>query len=347
MNNYLISEISSVVIHHVGNKLNDDGIVFSKTETHFDKQLKDILISYFVKPFKSKEYYNFTHNSDLNLNEVFFYVSKIFESPDSIFDESINIVKHLYDCSKHPKIKGGEFYVIYFKDCVFEGQTIDAIGLFKSENKDTFLKVRPINDNFQIEINEGINISNLDKGCLIFNTAREKGFVVSVVDKVNKGDDTIYWFENFLKLTPRKDNYNSTQDILSLCKKFITKELPQQFEISKADQVSFLNKSLDFFKEKDSFDMDEFTNEVMEQPQFIEQFNKYKNEYESKNNTVITENFTISNTALKKQVRSFKRVIKLDKNFDIYIHGNKDMIERGVDVNTGRKYYKIYYEIEV
>jgi hypothetical protein len=38
-------------------------------------------------------------------------------------------------------------------------------------------------------------------------------------------------------------------------------------------------------------------------------------------------------------------VLKLDKNFHIYIHGGRDMIERGVD-ESGRKYYKIYYNEE-
>jgi hypothetical protein len=35
----------------------------------------------------------------------------------------------------------------------------------------------------------------------------------------------------------------------------------------------------------------------------------------------------------------------LGENFDIYIHGNKEMIEKGVD-DDGRKYYKIYYNEE-
>lgn len=43
-------------------------------------------------------------------------------------------------------------------------------------------------------------------------------------------------------------------------------------------------------------------------------------------------------------MRSIKRVIKLDKNFDIYIHGNSELIERGED-NKG-KYYKVYYNEE-
>jgi len=345
MNNYLISEISKIAIHNVGNKLNDDGISFSKKNTSFDSSLKDILISYFVSPFKSNEYFNLYHNSDINLNEVFVYASKIFDKPNSLYDQSVNLAKHLYDCSTHPKIKGGEFYTVYFKDCVIEGETVDAIGLFKSESKDTFLKVKPTEEIYEIESDKGININKLDKGCLIFNTDREKGFVVAVVDNASKGDDAIYWVDNFLQLMQRQDDYHNTQNILSLCKKFITKELPQEFEVSKADQANFLNKSIQFFKNKDSFDMDEFANEVIEQPELIQRFHKYKSDYQEQSDVNIADSFTISDTAVKKQARVFKSVLKLDKNFHIYIHGNRELIEQGVE-KDGRKFYKIYYHKE-
>ena len=39
-------------------------------------------------------------------------------------------------------------------------------------------------------------------------------------------------------------------------------------------------------------------------------------------------------------------MLKLDKNFHIYIHGDKDLIEKGYDQTTGKKYYKIYYDEE-
>jgi hypothetical protein len=49
---------------------------------------------------------------------------------------------------------------------------------------------------------------------------------------------------------------------------------------------------------------------------------------------------------VKSQARVFKSVLKLDKDFHIYIHGDRNKIERGVDPDTGRKYYKIWYDQE-
>jgi hypothetical protein len=345
MSNYSVNDISKIAIHNVGNKVNDEGLYLSKKVAVFNSNLKNLLLSYFVSPFKSSEYFNLYHDSDLNLNEVYVYVAKIFEKPNSLFEQSVLIAKHLYNSSTHPNIKGGEFYTVFFKDCEFEGKVVEAIGLFKSESKDTFLKVNPTDEFYEIESDSGININKLDKGCLIFNTEKENGYVVSVVDNASRGQDAVYWVDSFLQLTQRQDNYHNTKNILSLYKKFVTKELPQEYEVSKADQADFLNKSIQFFKEKDSFDLQEFTHEVIQQPELIKRFNTFKEDYQNETETVIDDNFTISESAFKKQARVFKSVLKLDKNFHIYIHGNREMIEQGVD-KDGRKYYKIYYNEE-
>ena len=206
------------------------------------------------------------------------------------------------------------------------------------------LKVFPKGDGFEIESEKGININKLDKGCLIFNTEKGNGYVVAVFDNTNKGAEAQYWIDDFLHVRQRKDEYYNTQNILSLCKNFVTKELPNQFEVSKADQVDLLNKSVKFFKEKDTFDMDEFTNEVIVQPEVINSFNRYKSDYQKELDIEISDNFTISDTAVKKQARVFKSVIKLDKNFHIYVHGDRNLIEQGQDEKG--KFYKVYYQEE-
>ena len=67
--------------------------------------------------------------------------------------------------------------------------------------------------------------------------------------------------------------------------------------------------------------------------------------YRKENDIQLIDSFEISTQAVNKQARIFKSVLKLDKNFHIYIHGNRELIEQGIDEN-GRKYYKIYYERE-
>lgn len=339
------SRIISLGLHIVGSKFRDETNKLSNSILNIGTELNDLLNRYFISSFKSDEYFNFFHDIEIEMNEVYVCTSKIFENPSNLLAQSVHLTKHLYEQSTHPKIKGGEFYVVYFKDCIVDGDTVDAVGLFKSENKDTFLKVYPKGDGFEIESQKGININKLDKGCLIFNKEKESGYVVAVVDNTNKGADAKYWTDDFLHVKPRNDAYNHTKDILSMAKNFVLHELPQHFEVSKVDQVDLLNKSVEYFKKNESFNMNGFAHEVIEQKDIIEKFVQYKSDYEHAMEMSLMENFEISEAAVKKQARSIKSVIKLDKNFHIYVHGSQNLIEQGVE-EDGRKYYKIYYREE-
>ncbi|MDR1500909.1 MAG: nucleoid-associated protein [Prevotella sp.] len=337
INNYDI-QIDSLAIHWVGNKNNDDGIIISKGEIELKDEISSVLLKYFISPIKNDELYEFTHNSNIELNEVYNYVSKIFDNPKQLHKQSVLLAKFLYENSEHPNIKAGEFYIAYFSHCDIDNKNTDAVGIFKSENKDTFLEVRSDNTSFSIKSEQGININRLDKGCIIYNLNKENGYVVSIIDNTNKGNDAKYWINNFLHVIPQKDAYYNTQSILSFCKNFAKNELAQH---PKVDQADFLNKSIRFFKENDQFSLEKFTSEVIERPEIISSFNNYKTSFQENNDIEILESFTISESAVKKQIRSLKNVIKLDKNFDIHIYGNRNLIEQGIDEKG--KYYKVYY----
>ena len=339
-----MSVIKNMALHFVGNKQADDGVICSKGLLFTNDEMRNILHEYFLQVFLAEEQFHFIHETDLKYNEVYGMVSEIFDDPESLYINSIKLAKHLYEKSDHPKIKAGEFYVVHFTDCSIGGNHCDAIGLFKSENKDTFLRVRTSEEGLDLTPEQGINTKKLDKGCLIYNLERENGFLVTIVDNTNRSD-AHFWTDEFLHVFQKANEYFHTSTMLSMTKNFVTKALPQQFEVSKADQADLLNRSVTFFKEKDTFDMDEFTNEVMEQPAVIESFHKFKNDYTQRENIEIADNFEINGTAVKKQTRAFKSVIKLDKNFHIYIHGDRDLIEQGEDEKG--KYYKVYYNKEL
>lgn len=348
MYNTELTNIQRISIHRIGNKFNNEILELSSQPFLPIKEIEKKLKEYFFNSFKNGELYSFSHEIDRAMNELNVISSNIFENDniDSFHSNSINIAKFLFEKSNHPNIKNGELYVVLFDTCEVLGEYTQAIGLFKSETKDSFLKVckDDLNCKFNVESEQGVNINKLDKGCLIFNTEKEDGYIIAVVDNTNKGEDAKYWIDDFLHVRPRKDEYYNTHNVLSLCKNFVTKELPQQFYIQKADQADLLNRSVQFFKEKDSFDMEEFTNEIFAQPEVINSFNKYKENYEQDRDLEIADSFTISESAVKKQARAFKSVIKLDKNFHIYVHGNRNLIEQGEDEKG--KFYKVYYQEE-
>jgi hypothetical protein len=339
-----IEHIKKMAIHYVGNKSRGEGVKFSQVETDFQNAETSIL-QQAKNAFNFDQFYEFFYTHNISLNPLYSFVETLFSDNERLIEVSQSIVSHLYDQSTHAKVKSGELYVLYFKDCLVEDEITDAIGIFKSENKDSFLKVNPLPDSFEIESLQGTNINKLDKGCLIFNTNKENGYLVSVVDNTNKTNEAQYWINDFLHVRPRKDGFYNTQNAMSLCKKFISEELPNKFNISKTEQADYMNKSVDFFKEEKTFEIEDFSKKVIHDPEITESFKSYKNRFEKEQGFEIADNFSISETATKKQSRIFKSVLKLDKNFHIYIHGDKELIEKGID-EGGKKFYKIYYKEE-
>lgn len=335
---------SKIIVHKVGNKVHNENLFLSQHELRLDEEMKAMLESFFLSAFKSEEHFQFYSDSYLVNNPVYSSVTEIFEDKDRFVFESENIAKHLYSVAENPRVQGGELFVVYFEGEETEGGKIDSIGLFKTERRESFLKIHPReDDDYELEKDYGIGLGKLDKGAIIYNNSREDGYVLSVVDN-NKNGDLYYWFEDFLKVRQRNDDYFHTQETLAVYKDYITKQLPTEFEVSKADQADFLNRSLNFFKEKQQFDFQEFTNEVLEDQSVIESFLNFKTDYEQDMQVSISEEFPINEAAVKKQQRHFKSVIKLDKNFHIYVHGDRRMIETGQDEKG--KYYRLYFEEE-
>jgi hypothetical protein len=341
-------DLERLSIHKVGNASQEEALICSQEPLELkDEAISQLLLTYFIQPFtNSAEYFRFYHEADLQLNEIFQYCRRIFENRDNFHEQSVNIAKHLYKHSTHPKIKGGELYIAYFSKCLVDGEDVEAIGIFKSESRDTYLKVFLANDNYQVDYEDGININKLDKGCLIFNTEEENGYKVSVVDSISKQNEAVYWKDAFLQVQRREDSYHQTELAVNMCKKFINDKLPDQYEISRVDQVDLLNKSATYFKEKEQFDLDDFAQEVLGNPEAIQSFKEYKQTFQQEFQQEFPDEFDISSPAVKKQQKVFKSVVKLDRNFHIYIHGNREMIERGFDEATNLYYYKLMFETE-
>src|SRR5690606_17370531 len=100
------------------------------------------------------------------------------------------------------------------------------------------------------------------------------------------------------------------------------------------------------FKEKDTFDYEEFSDEVIGNEVAASSFKEMIRDYEAEFDTSIGETFEISQQAVKKQNSNYKSVLKLDKNFSVYVHGDRKLIENDYDEERGLNYYKLYYKEE-
>jgi len=340
------SNIERVSVHGVGNKTNEETLRLSKSllDTS-DVKVRELLSKFFLTPFSNPEFYSFTFsNEDFTLNPLFNFASQIFDNAKVFHKKSVDIARHLYELSVHPHIKSGDLFVAHFADVNIQGELTDAIGIFKSESRQAFLKLDSTLDEFSVQCESGINIEKLDKGCLIFNVEKDSGYRVCVIDKSNRAEAQ-YWKDSFLQLKPCSDDYFHTKEYMNITKNFVTEQLTEDFEVNRADQIDLLNRSVDYFKTHENFSRNEFEREVLQDTAIIKSFRSYDQTYREENRLDLEDRFEISMQAVRKQTRVFKSVLKLDKNFHIYIHGDRELIEQGVDPD-GRKYYKIYFKEE-
>lgn len=347
MIDYFDCKIERVSVHQVGNQANEENLVVSENPIEInDGELKEALLNYFVSHFSAHEFFQFAPiEGELNANPVYEAVTKILDDPNALHQQSIDLADRLYECQNHPNIKSGDFYVTVLTDIQLDGKRTDAVGLFKAETKDSFIKLHTNTNDFELSTDIGTRTSKLDKGCLVFNTDKSSGYKVCIIDKSNKITEAQYWKEEFLNAKPCNDDFHNTQTFMKVTKDFVTKQMPKQFEMDKTDQADLLNRSMDFFKSNQQFNDQHFGTEVFEDEQVINAFHRFKDEFQEEKEVELSQDFGISAPAVQKNQRVFKSVIKLDKNFHIYVHGDKKLIERGVD-EMGRKFYKVFYNEE-
>jgi hypothetical protein len=311
-------------------------------QNEFSPSEEEMLKSIFLKPFAAAtNTYQFTHNVDLDLN-VLHKMSVEINQNGQIGESYNGIISHLRTSSRHPNIKEGELFIIRFNDIFLGDKTIDGLGIFKVEKKDPFIETPDWTKEPTLLFKEGIGEKKLDKACLILFD--EDPFTILAYD--NNNSEAVYWKNDFIQLDFKKDHVNNTNHFLEMTKTYITDQMPEEFEVSKTDQIDLLNKSIKYFKEAENFDKGEFELSVFgQEEEAVKSFRFFDKQYQEDMDLELEDNFKIAVQSVKKQARIFKSVLKLDKNFHVYIHGNRELIERGQD-SDGRKYYKIYYENE-
>jgi hypothetical protein len=336
-------ELKKIITHHIGNKSRDEQLVLSSEETALEEQTKDLITKYFTGSLNAEEFYSFSQSDSTDVNEISTIASEIFANPDSFIEQSKEIARLLFEQSSHPKIKDGELSLALFSNMIVDNVRVDALGVFKSETTLPYIKLSQGKMNFTMIGDSGFDGRAADKGCLIFNGDQAMGFRL-IVDGSHSGEAR-YWRDDFLKITPVQDAFHQTAQAIKVTSGFIKDLLPEEFEINKADQIDLINRSLNYFKKNETFVKKDFEETILQDPEVIKSFRSFEQGFRNENNLEPIDEFDISRNALKKQTRFLKSVLKLDKNFHIYIHGNRELIQQGTEGN-GRKFYKIYFDKE-
>ncbi|MFD1292322.1 nucleoid-associated protein [Lutibacter holmesii] len=341
--------ISKFIIHKVGNKFNSATNIFSEDVITFDEESYELMKPFLLKSFGNvSESFRFNHHANIELNELNNYSSEIFTDNSSFVEISKHIVNHLFEQSNSAQIKTGDVIIALFEDIEYKDVVTQAIGIFKIENKINFFQTFMEKDSLDVFVQQGISTKKLDKGCLIINSSDAEGRVVLSVD--NNNYDAQYWLNNFLNVKYADDNNQHTQNYIEMCKDFSEEVIKEDYGVQ--EKSKFLAKTVDFFKENEDVNIEDFKEEVFEENEdFKPLFDDYKKQFEDLNDVLVRNQFAISDIVLKKQKQKIKTEIKLDTNIQIKLDidapdASGEYLEKGYDEDKKMKYYKVYFNEE-
>ena len=349
MINLYATQIESLSLHRVGNKQKGESILLSQKPQPLNDETAGLLKEYFFRPFREKEenYFHFSHEVDIEFNEVYKLISEIFSDPSMAHGISKKLGTHLFEQSNHPHIKSGEVYIAYLTDLMLDSEKVDAVGIFKSELKHDFLQFNEKDGNLDLLIKQGVSVNKLDKGCLVFNSDKEKGYKVLSID--SNRYDAKYWTEHFLGIEALTDENFYTKSYLKFCQGF-AKDVVLPAE-DKQQEVLFMNRAVNHFAKNDAFEESAFLNEVMENPELIPEFKHYKVEKGPRYSIEDVSNFNIANKAVSDTRKKIKNVIQLDTNIQIKLdfinpESAEKFVEKGWDEERQMYYYLVYFNKE-
>ncbi|EPF3807896.1 nucleoid-associated protein [Listeria monocytogenes] len=343
MPDFSYAKIMKLVVHFAGNKAREEGTeVSANVLADIGSEMNQTLASIFLEPFTKDEYYQFTHETDLDFNEVRTFAANMFVAEEEFLDESKKILEHLYSETTHPNIKSGDVWIFFIEGCVVDGDFTNGIGIFKVENKEVFLKNDFNGREFQIGYDKGITGTDLDKGCLIFNVDHDTGNKVLILDRLNRGD-SVYWKDKFLSIDKITDEKFYTEGFVEVCTDYI-----KQREESLLDKSNFVKATTEYLAGEETLNIAEFARTTIEKPEEITEFNTMVDTFERENNVRFPETFQLDEEKREKLSKKIRKTIKLGKNISVVVKDLEQLEEtdfvQGYDEEKGKNYMIVYYD---
>lgn len=327
------SQLTQYILHHVSDSPVFGDEVFERPEVLLEAAFTQLAFT----RMNYEQQYEFFHETDLGLNEVFTYVDKIFNTDGNFLEQSKNIATHLQSVSAHPNIKSGELFIGLFENCLWGSDMKRALAIVKIDEKEIFLDVK--NDASKMIVNgiDGINVKKNNHVCIIVDMGPDE--TPAVFMKTRKKEDLVYWQERFLKIKVADEKFHNTNLALTECRKIILRE----DNFSNTEKLSYLNKTLDYFRNEEEFQVSDYLDTVFEGTDVVSK--------ELIANSVTPYETIISESAIEKAEKTYKRKIKLDEHVEIQVNVRDidevdEIIEVGFDEATNRKFYKIYFDEE-
>lgn len=333
-----IGNIKAAVVQRVGNKSKEDGISFSNDVCQMDA-VEEPFLKLINSSFKFNDWKQFYYIDDLELNPTYRFVTKILDDESCIVQQANNLARHLYEQSIHPNIKIGEFYVVLLDNCEVDGEPTQAIGLFKSEVRETVLTVKMEKNRLVLSSEMGMSLKKLEKGCVVFNVDKESGYKVAVVDNTGSNTDAHYWVDNFLHVRNCNDDYHETERLMEMCTGFVA----QLKEQSVVESAVAAKKTAEAFSLDEPIQVDNLADMICQNDEQKQAFEVYRQSYEEEFGDFSDEVNIVKKATNNKPVKRMN-TLKLGSDFEVKVLNPEAKIEGGVDKKSGKKYYTLYYE---
>ncbi|MCP5539835.1 MAG: nucleoid-associated protein [Akkermansiaceae bacterium] len=342
------AKLAALALAKVGNPARSEPLRTSKTLCRFADEEADLLTHCFLKSFRSLELHQLHHHSDLAQNELHRYATAIFQDNDSLIEQSAAIARHLHAKSNHPNIKSGDLCVALIDGLIVAGKTVQGLSIVKSESRVPFLQISERDGDLRLTTEQGIYPDKIDKGCLIVDHDRADGYVVYLFDK--SGGSTWFWNREFVGAVPVKNDDYLTRHFSKLCVEFAEKGLPE--ETPQEERMEVARRAISYLDEADDFDLGDFQEKALAEPERIEQFKAFKADYEEEQGEELEERFTVSKPEAQKARKRLKSRLKLDVGVDIrfssgFIAQSEHFLERGHDDERDMDYVKLWFHREV
>ncbi len=338
--------INRIAVHHIGDKSLGEDLVLGRALLNPDTEELAMLHRFFLDHFKSQEFFNFKGAPDVTPgSRLRTLVNRVFDDPENLHAHSCEIARMLFAFTESEFISSGVLLICDISDVLCNDELTDAVGIYFCPVGDTFFTARDLHQKPVLQFLQGTYLGRQEMACLIYNTDGENGFKIDVIDKSKKSRDGQFWKDHFLQLSPAEDDFYFTSQVMGMTKAFVENQMPIEFETEKKDQWNYLDRSLDYFKTQDHYSEKDFADHVFKDFDVVEAFGDYQEKYQNTHNLALSPDFDVDQYAVKKQARHFKSVLKLDRNFHVYIHGDRSKIEKGQD-EQGRKFYRLFYDHE-
>lgn len=340
MKNLTQPSISHISIHTIHHKPNN--IEFRQVPvTLGDEKENCNLAKALLKGFNRDAVYRFSSGESGEISAFEIFVNEFTGSSAEFNDFSAGLAREWIK-SDHEETKEHELIFCQFRDIQTGTENSIGYGIFLINSFEKFVQIIRTNHDVSIRLMEGVNLKKLKYSALIIPGADQNQADLYFKDNVYEFKSDVF-IDRYLRAKPVRNNFYNTANHLNILKAYVDHELQDAEPLEKIEKIA---RTADYFSSHDHFDQKEYNSAIFDNPGQREAFDKFREQYAMDKDINIVDEFDVSPGAVKKNFSRIRSVIKLDRNFHVYVHGNRQNIVRGYDPERGKHYYQLFFDEE-